>query len=67
MTDLILRILGRCIEPLTSNTLRATLDTLAGMHYSLPAEIGELLINTMRETAQRRSLPLCFEGVEITR
>ena len=31
------------------------------------ADIGELVINTVRETAQRRSLPLCFGGVQITR
>ncbi len=31
------------------------------------AEIGELVINTVRETAQRRALPICFGGVTITR
>jgi len=31
------------------------------------AEVGELVIHTIRETAQRRSLPLSFKGVEIRR
>lgn len=31
------------------------------------AEAGELVINTIRETAQRRSFPLSFRGVEIRR
>jgi predicted NBD/HSP70 family sugar kinase len=30
-------------------------------------EVGELVINTVREIAQRRSMPLCFGGVRITR
>lgn len=31
------------------------------------ADLGELLINAVRETAQRRSLSLCFAGVNIVR
>ena len=38
VADLSMRVLGRCVQPLTSRTVHATLDALADMYHTLRAQ-----------------------------